>query len=1014
MLRYERLPNETQRSWDNNGKLINEFIPEIHRNNNNILSQEEINALLNSGEIYNQPTAQNTQDTKVHSLLDKYANILNSANPYNINPSNLLRGSLGFTTPDVIEKYYQQDVTHATGHIITNNRFSLDYLLSGEGSNSLGAGIYFEESPEVAEFYRRFGLPNRGLGTLHVHFNNGYTYSAPDYDKWDNSPSAVVREVLNDIQATIFDNPDASEQSVKDRVKAGYSLAIGSYGANSKRGNEAQEAIKILDNISHWEFSPDENFGKKGNIYRTSIPDNDVLLNWDALLDEQPEHVKNAIDKIMTFIDRFADDYELDTDTAWEYAHDHSDGKTIENSGGEFYEFVSNIMEQYLNTNTPDDGIDNPQLRASLLLLNFGIPGHRYWDNNSRFNIHAKYDKYRKNNPHLDGREATSVAITSDGQSFTGKGNNWSPIWNNNPNEALSNVLTDIHREFSSYGGENSLFQDVKNNLASKYLREIKRAKASAEYGATQEEVQEEIDRINDKINALNSISSFTYYPAIKPTPYSPFSVFGSEGTRNFVIWDEDLMHIIGLTPDSDKEAIDYFNNYKDEHPDSFITPDALERFDQLVTHATGNIIWNNRFDLRYAGSSEGGAAFGFGAYFEQNPAVAQSYRRYGLPKGSEGIIHILTSDGQEFIGNDFHAAEDNPLWLATLNDVYKAIKDNPDWDWDNIKASIKKEYKLFMDTQRNTLHARKTDAMLKSIAKKSIEATSKKLNLLDSISSFNIEGRLRGNIYQFDIPENYELLDWDAPLDEQPDNVKKAIRKIFNSLKRRGFLKDDILNNPEGADIFGNARSYNTGEDFYWGIVRAFEYIDKFPSEDLYGLKRKGIKRSDARASWLLNKYGIPGHRFLDEGSRDNGYGTHNFVIWNMDRVTMTGISDDSDELARKTFYNGGQQQLRLFDDNGNPNETYHQIIGLKGAINLDHRNGNSWLSDNLHIAQKMTQAGKDALTIRAATGWENGYDGEWKYEIQDGNIYLPRNLRMALLRNSGKLPYSIKLKHL
>ena len=108
---------------------------------------------------------------------------------------------------------------------------------------------------------------------------------------------------------------------------------------------------------------------------------------------------------------------------------------------------------------------------------------------------------------------------------------------------------------------------------------------------------------------------------------------------------------VYNQTMNNRQEAVDYFKNYKAQHPDGFITPDALQRFDQLVTHSTGNIIWNNRFDLRYAGSSEGSAAFGFGAYFEQNPAVAQSYRRFGLPEGSEGIIHIFTNDGQEFTG---------------------------------------------------------------------------------------------------------------------------------------------------------------------------------------------------------------------------------------------------------------------------------------------------------------------------------------------------------------------------
>ena len=103
------------------------------------------------------------------------------------------------------------------------------------------------------------------------------------------------------------------------------------------------------------------------------------------------------------------------------------------------------------------------------------------------------------------------------------------------------------------------------------------------------------------------------------------------------------------VLPERSEDAIDYFNRYKAEHPDGFITPDAVERFYQIHTHATGNIIYNNRFDLRYVGSSEGTAAFGHGAYFEEAPEVAEVYRRYGLTEDDmRGVLHVYTKDGQD------------------------------------------------------------------------------------------------------------------------------------------------------------------------------------------------------------------------------------------------------------------------------------------------------------------------------------------------------------------------------
>ena len=59
--------------------------------------------------------------------------------------------------------------------------------------------------------------------------------------------------------------------------------------------------------------------------------------------------------------------------------------------------------------------------------------------------------------------------------------------------------------------------------------------------------------------------------------------------------------------------------------------------------------------------------------------------------------------------------------------------------------------------------------------------------------------------------------------------------------------------------------------------------------------------------------------------------------------------------------------------------------MIGVKGARNLDAAEEATTRMDNLSIANDMEKAGKDALTIKMATGWERGADGKWRYEIPD-----------------------------
>ena len=53
-------------------------------------------------------------------------------------------------------------------------------------------------------------------------------------------------------------------------------------------------------------------------------------------------------------------------------------------------------------------------------------------------------------------------------------------------------------------------------------------------------------------------------------------------------------------------------------------------------------------------------------------------------------------------------------------------------------------------------------------------------------------------------------------------------------------------------------------------------------------------------------------------------------------------------------------------------------QIVGENAQLAQDTR-------DNLQVARDMEADGKDAKTIRLATGWERGADGKWRYEIDD-----------------------------
>lgn len=112
-----------------------------------------------------------------------------------------------------------------------------------------------------------------------------------------------------------------------------------------------------------------------------------------------------------------------------------------------------------------------------------------------------------------------------------------------------------------------------------------------------------------------------------------------------------------------------------------------------------------------------------------------------------------------------------------------------------------------------------------------------------------------------------------------------------------------------------------------------------------------------------------------------------------------ISGMSDEyempkTDDLAHTIVGNGIPVQLTkavmgsLIEnvksdlDAGN---TEYSIIGKRGAANLDKRDETSIRVDNMVTAEEMEKAGKDAKTIRMATGWERGADGKWRYEVND-----------------------------
>jgi hypothetical protein len=125
-------------------------------------------------------------------------------------------------------------------------------------------------------------------------------------------------------------------------------------------------------------------------------------------------------------------------------------------------------------------------------------------------------------------------------------------------------------------------------------------------------------------------------------------------------------------------------------------------------------------------------------------------------------------------------------------------------------------------------------------------EAAKEMQKTLADLRKANVSTTNTGNIYKVDLPDEAiaRMLDWDKPLSQQP-NVIKTLQKEY-------------------------APSYIA------------QFMDR-PGSDLYKAISGGNGVEDLRASGAaeLAKQGIPGIRYLDQGSRGAGAGTSNFVVF-------------------------------------------------------------------------------------------------------------------------------------
>lgn len=226
---------------------------------------------------------------------------------------------------------YNQSAYHGTPHSF--EKFDLGAIGTGEGAQAHGWGLYFAANKKTAERYKEKLTRNRYIVEV-----DGKTYAYNAYGKqwYETQTGETYFDVGFERALEIIGKGEQKDVAIN---KLNNYLAANKNKLSSNNIHEIEEAIKALENHS---FKAKSN----GALFEVDIPEDDVLLNEDATIKQQPPKVRQIIEKELERIGSSA------------------------SYGRQFYnEIVFEFSRQ---------GAENPQRAASEHLNSLGIKGITY------------------------------------------------------------------------------------------------------------------------------------------------------------------------------------------------------------------------------------------------------------------------------------------------------------------------------------------------------------------------------------------------------------------------------------------------------------------------------------------------------------------------------------------------------------------------------------------------------------------------------------------------------------
>ena len=376
---------------------------------------------------------------------------------------------------------------------------------------------------------------------------------------------------------------------------------------------------------------------------------------------------------------------------------------------------------------------------------------------------------------------------------------------------------------------------------------------------------------------------------------------------------------------------------------------------------------------------------------------------------------------------------------------INEALKEN----FGDLDAMIEERRKQ-VEAQRNAMEAARKRAQEEE------EKRQKHLDELSLIPTDELDKRYMDAIANNDESTAREMLDesarrngygdvdsdyqgqgaWAAPSNPQYESDEARRADIENSPDVN--LEDIALGyNLQPDDYFDNPRAYmnNTayGLESAHVVKNALDAIkngEKDVKVKVYRAVPTSVKEGKLRnGDWVTpsKKYAeMHGDNRLDGKYRIiEDEVPANQLWWDGNDANEFGFDDGREYRYKNAKNNRKLNDLITYDNKGNvippskrfnsrKNDIRFSLAGERGAAAADKAEERTIRMDNLSVAKDMEKNKKKAKAIKAATGWERGADGKWRYEMPDAKIkdtmdvgggHIVKRYEDYMLWNGGKL---------